>query len=401
MDKRINSKLRLSIPHNWQKDLFEGIDLSRVGEFYGKLEEDIVGGGRASNISTPVTRGLVKREIRKIHSKGIKFNYLLNSSCLDNQELSVSLQKKLLKLLDWLKDSGVDSVTVTLPFILEFIKANYHDFKINVSTMAHVDTPDKAKFWEDSGAAKITLSEITVNRNFSLIEKIRKSVRCELQLIANNGCLFNCPFTFSHGLLCSHASQTGHVLSGFAIDFYRIMCTSLRIKDPANFIRADWIRPEDLSFYEDLGINSIKIVNRGMSTQAIKRIVDAYTIESYEGNLLDLLPGPSKNISIKKMNPIRLMRYFFRPQLFNIFELNSIRSIFNDGFIYVDNRTLNGFLPSLQDKGCGINACGNCNFCKETADRVVKIDPNRIAQAEKEAGALVDKLVSGEFFHYF
>jgi hypothetical protein len=95
------------------------------------------------------------------------------------------------------------------------------------------------------------------------------------------------------------------------------------------------------------------------------------------------------------------LRYFFRPQLFNIFELNSIRSIFNEGFIYVDNRKLDGFLISLQDKNCGKRSCDNCNFCKETADKVIKIDPSRMAQAGKEAGALVDKLVSGEFFHYF
>lgn len=393
--------MKLSIPHNWQRDLIDNVDLTYVDEFYGKLDEDVLGGGRSSNICPPVSRRTVQNEIQKLHKRGLKFNYLLNSTCLDNQELSNFMQRRLRKLLDWLERLSVDSITISLPYLSGFIKKNYPRFKINVSTMAGVDNPDNAKFWEDLGVAKITLHEVSVNRNFELIRKIRKAVKCELQLIANNGCLYNCPFTAHHGLLSSHASQTGHILRGFIIDFYRIMCSYMRLKEPVNFIRADWIRPEDIHYYEDLGIDSIKIVNRGMPTEMLKNITKAYTQRKYEGNLLDLLPSPSKNINFNKSNLFYLFKFFFRPRLVNIFELIKVKKAFKENAIYIDNRELNGFLESLQDKNCALRFCGDCGWCKEVADKVIKVDKEEIEELIKENKELIDELVSGKLFMYF
>ncbi|MBL7197046.1 MAG: U32 family peptidase [Candidatus Omnitrophica bacterium] len=392
--------MRLSVPHNWQEDLLESLDLSFIEEFYGKLEKDVIGGGRSANISPPVSRKTLKREVQKIHQKGLKFNYLLNSNCIDNRELLPSVQRRLSRLLDWLKDLSVDSLTVSLPFILLFTKKRYPEFRLSVSTMAGVDTPDKAKYWEDLGVSKITLDEVNVNRDFKLIRRIKKAVKCKLQLIANNGCLHNCPFTVYHGLLCSHASQQGHRSQCFVIDFYRIMCSYLRVKEPVNFIRADWIRPEDLAHYEDLGIDSIKIVNRGMATSALKNIVAAYSRRKYEGNLLDLLPSPAKNLNIEKPRLFHLFRYFFHPWKVNIFKLLKLKNAFKEDVVFIDNRELDGFLSSLQDKDCNMNSCVDCGWCAETANRAVKINSEKIKKSLKSHRELIDEFISGKFFKY-
>lgn len=395
--------MKISAPHNWQHDLIDNVDLSCIGDFYGKLSADILGGGRASSICVPVSKIKVKQEIKRIHNQGLKFNYLLNSNCLGNQELSFQTQKQISKLLDWLCDIAVDSVTVSMPYILLFIKKNYPNFKICVSTMANVDCPDKAKFWEDLGANKITLYEVTVNRNFELINKIRKKVRCQLQLIVNNGCLRDCPSTVCHSLLGSHSSQEKHISKGFAIDFYMIMCGYDKLKDPVNLISADWIRPEDICYYEDLGIDWIKIVNRGLSTCALKNIINAYTQRKYKGNLLDLLPSPSKSINYGKSHIPHLFKFFFHPFLINIFKLPKIKKVFSniENIFYIDNNKLNGFLVSLQDKNCISKLCNDCNWCKKIADEVIKIDTKRINQAIEERKELIDQLVSGRSFKYF
>jgi len=392
--------MKLSIPSNWQNDLVGSLNLSNVDEFYGKLNSDILGGGRPSNISPYVSKNKIQEEIQKIHQKGCRFNYLLNSTCLDNQELSIFFQKKILKLLDSLTKINVDSVTVSLVSVLKIIKNKYPQLKINVSTMAQVDTPDKARFWEDLGAEKITLYEVSVNRNFELLKKIRKATNCKLQLIANNGCLHECPFTVNHGLLCSHASQRNHVSKGFVLDFYRIFCSYLRIKDPVNFIRADWIRPEDIRYYEDLGIDSIKLVNRGMTTDALKNIVNAYSNREYDGNLMDLFPSPSKNLNFNKRNLWHIFYYFFHPKLVNIFKLLKIKNMFDylEKSVYIDNKKLNGFLLSLQDKNCGSTLCDNCLFCKKITDQAVKInvDLNVVKKIEE----VINDFISGNLFRY-
>ena len=134
-------KIKFSIPHNWQSDLIKTIDLTYVSEFYGKLSVDVVGGGRSSNICLPVSRRAVAEEIKRIHSKGLKFNYLLNATCLDNKELSFFYKRDLRRLLNWLQKLSVDSITVSLPHILGVIKKSYPNFKIYVSTSFKVNMP--------------------------------------------------------------------------------------------------------------------------------------------------------------------------------------------------------------------------------------------------------------------
>jgi len=395
------TSIRFSLPHNWQPDLVESLNLDCVEGFYGKLATDIIGGGRASNICPPVSRETINNEIKKIHQKGLVFNYLLNSTCLDNQELYIT--KKLHKFIGWLDQISVDSITVSLPYLFMFIKSNYPRFKISISVMTEVDTPDKAKYWQDLGAEKITLYESKVNRDLDLIRKIRKAVKCKLQLIVNNGCLYDCPVSIFHGFLTSHASQDNHLLRGFAIDFYRIMCTYSKISNPANFLRGDFIRPEDVHLYEELGIDSLKIVNRGMSTQALSRIINAYDAREYKGNLLDLLPTPDKNMNFKKRNLFYLAKYFFRPGLVNIFNLVKLKNIFSSIWdnIYIDNVKLDGFLQKLQEKGCNRRICSECKWCAEVASKVVVMDTEKAEQAVRENKELIDKLVSGDFFRYF
>lgn len=392
----------LSVPHNWQPDLVDSLKIKDIAEFYGKLDVDILGGGRPSNISPHVSRAFIERQINKIHKRGMVFNYLLNGTCLANTEVSGPMRKELLFLFDWLEGLSVEAITISMPYLSGFIKKHYPRFLLNVSTMAQVDSPDKAKFWEDLGAKKITLYEVNVNRNFDLIVKIRRAVKCELQLIVNNGCLYNCPLTLYHGLLCSHASQKGHALRGFIIDFYRIFCSYLRAKDPVNFIRADWIRPEDTHYYESLGIDSLKIVNRGMSTGAIRGIVTAYSDRSYEGNLLDLLPSPDKNINFNRVNPWYLLKFFLRPQLVNVFKLIKMKKLFTSikDNIYIDNKKLDGFILSLQNKKCDLMLCDKCQWCAHIAAETVMVDSAKTYEASRHMEEFIEECTSGKLFKY-
>lgn len=392
--------MQLVVPANWQRDLVERLDLSHVEGFYGKLDSDIVGGGRPSNICPPVSKNILKREIKKIHERRLAFDYLLNAICMDNQELLSSTQAEIVRLLDLLRHLQVDSVTVSLPYLFGFIKRHFPHFRINVSAMAQVDSPDKAKYWEDMGASKITLCNVTVNRNFKLIEDIRGAVKCKLQLIANNGCLYNCPFAIPHALFASHASQKKHVSSGYALDYYRFKCTLFRLNDLTNFIRADWIRPEDLPYYEGLGINSIKLVYRGMTTEALTRIVQAYSQQRYDGNLLDLLPTPLKNINIFGNNIFYFLKYFFHPCKVNIFKLAGLRKKIGDYNIYIDNNKLGGFIEALQEKNCDMRSCQDCDWCREVASRVIRVDPAHLNAAAKQTGDVLREIESGQIYNY-
>lgn len=61
--------MNLSIPINWQNDFLEKVNTKKVSDVYGKLEKDIIGGGRPSSISVSITKRILKNYVIKIHKK--------------------------------------------------------------------------------------------------------------------------------------------------------------------------------------------------------------------------------------------------------------------------------------------------------------------------------------------
>jgi collagenase-like PrtC family protease len=394
--------MKISVPTNWDVSLLEKINNEKVDEVYGKLARDAVGGGRISFILPHATRKQVASYVRKTHRRRLKFNYLLNGTCLGNIEWSRKGQTSINRLLGWLDDIGVDSVTVSMSYLLQLIKARYPRFKVSVSTQAGVGSLKEAQFWQDMGADRITLSVHKVNRDFKLLEALRRNLKCELQLIANLQCLKNCPFWFYHGNISSHDSQTGILNKKFTIDYSFIMCSYLRLRDPAEFIRSGWIRPEDVHYYEDLGIDRIKLVNRTMATQTIVKIVEAYVNQRHEGNLMDLFSDPAKTFISQKNNIWRKLKYLFHPFSINIFKLMEARKLIGDTGLYIEHRALDGFLEYfLKNGNCNIRSCVECGYCGRVAKKAVKI-VNRQSYEEllKKYESFLESLISGGIFRY-
>ena len=387
--------MKLSIPFNGQSDLLEKLDKQKVTEIYGKLTQDLMGGGRASCINPYVSKKKLSSCVKDTHKSGLTFNYLLNASCLGNKEWIRSGQNRLKGLLDWLASLEVDTITVASPYLAELIKKRYH-FKITVSSITQIHSVAQVKMWEEFGADEIALSQIDVNRNFPLLREIRKNIKCKIKLVANEDCLFHCPNYFYHTNVSAHASQ--NTLGNYFLDYCRISCRLKRISEPINFIRASWIRPEDAPYYEEAGVDVLKIIDRGMTTEAIVRIVKAYTENRYDGNLLDLLPHPSINLSVAKSDVISRIRYFFRPFYVNVFKLYQIKSIMNDFDVYIDNRALDGFIEFFLKDNCELRSCQACGYCEKAAERSVKINRESAEKSRRLHRAFLDKLISGDIF---
>lgn len=393
--------MKLTIPTNWQDDLLKKIKRPDVHAIYGKLDRDFVGGGRASCVLNKIAKNNAKLHIHKIHEEGLKFHYLLNASCMGNKEWTRKGQKKLGRLLDWLSEIKVDGVVVASPYLAQHIKLKYRHFVISVSCFANVNSIEKAKFWEDLGVSVITLSHIEVNRNFRLLGQIRDKVNCKLQLIANDGCIHSCPLFFYHNNISSHASQTTEPLGNFMFDYCYLMCRYKRIVDPTYFICGTWIRPEDIKYYEDIGIEYFKLTDRTMHTDAIVLIVDAYSKRNYKGNLYDLFVSPSKSLWRKKFNLIHKFKYFFHPFTINFFKILKYGNFTRkDIEVYIDNAQLDGFIDYFLTEDCSYKSCTECGYCQRIAEKVVKIDPQYRQIAIGDYENFLNEIVSGEKFKY-
>lgn len=157
-----------------------------------------------------------------------------------------------------------------------------------------------------------------------------------------------------------------------------------------NYIRAVWIRPEDLGIYESLGYRDFKLLERNAPTEVMVRRVKAYAERRYEGNLLDLIQPYAYR---SRDHPKRYWgggllwnaRYFLRPFLVNPKRLLKLRRLAErrgmlrpplEQGVFIDNRKLDGFLASFPQEGCAAKDCASCRYCFEWAARVVQIDPS-------------------------
>ncbi len=394
--------MKLSVATNFQGDLIPRIariKRNSIIELYGKLSSDFVGGGRGSYLLPGVTKGKVERYVEEAHQNGIKFNYLLNAACLDNKEFTMQGQKKLRQLLDWLVDIKVDLVTVAIPYLLEFIKMRHPQLKVCISLYAGVDTIEKLKYWENLGADIIILSP-NINRKIRLLKDIVKCKKCEIELIANFACLYDCPYRFYHSVFQSHASQGGHVLHGFAIDYCILSCSYARINNPTEIIRSPWIRPEDIDYYKDIGIDRFKLIDRTKSAEKTLSIVNAYTNKYYEGNLVDLLPN-FHAIGQAKVSLFHKIKFFFHPFSVNIFRLKRMKGLLSEFKFYIDNRKLDGFLKHFIDKDCSLVTCQDCGYCEKIAKEIVMIEPGYQNRTLNKLKRAKDELVSGRLYRYF
>ena len=390
--------MKFSIPTNWQSDLLSHFKNTEVKELYGKLASDFIGGGKHSFQVPFVFKKQAEKHIKDIHVAGLEFNYLLNATCLNNLEWTIRGQRKIRAILDWLMDLKVEGVTVAIPYLVKFIKKNYPKIRVYLSTLSGTDMYARVKYWHDLGVDRITLLNVDINRNFPLLRRITREISCEFNLVANVNCLYHCPFYLYHGLQASHSSQSGHRMRGFVIDYCRISCRYRQIANVREFIRSSWIRPEDVKIYEDIGIDYLKIIDRGMTTFWISRITGAYLNRRYDGNLMDLFPDPSKTMVFNGLNLWHKFKYFFHPGFVDVFKLIKMRKLLIEPNIFIDNRALDGFISFFLDHDCEATTCEECGYCGRVAGQVVKIDVIERKEVMERYEKCLSGIISGELF---
>ncbi|MFH1131327.1 MAG: U32 family peptidase [Pseudomonadota bacterium] len=405
--------MKLSVACNFDETLLLGLAQYPVYEIYGKLTADYFGGGRPSFYLPEVNRADLERYVQETHSCGIQFNYLLNASSMENREFTREGQKKIEELLEWIDGIGVDSVTVANPFFLHLVKVRHPRIKVRVSSHRYTDNARKVRFWVDNGADYIVVSEVNVHREFKVLHAMKEAARgVELQLIVNNWCRQDCAIAGNHAVALSNASRTNS--KGFPLDYCSVVCNELRLREPVNYLRANWIRPEDLSLYEKMGYENFKIVERNTPTTILLSRVKAYSERRYDGNLLDLVQNyayPIESFAEKAKDAYsyrRMLKYFMKPLTVNLIKFQKLIDFGRSASVLyprvgpnpvqIDNRSLDGFIDRFKEQGCLDLDCEACRYCHEWADRVVKIDDTWRGRMEPIFADLLQEIDGGGFW---
>ncbi len=381
---------------NWDTSLLEGIKGYAPLELFGGMPGSPVAGGRASFVAPEATPEEVEQYIKSTHEIGHRFNFLLNASCLDNREYRRDEYGKILDHIAWVESTGADSVTVTIPYLIQIIKKRFPGLKVYVSSWARVENVRKAQYFADMGADSIVLSE-EVTRDFRSLEAIRKAVDCRLIVIANPGCLYGCPRSYYHANVMTHGSQGGHESEGFLVDHCYFSCTMEKVKNPVELVKIRWIRPEDIEDYEMAGVDALKIIDRYKTTEVLLGYLKAYTERKYDGNIVDLLNLPKK----KAFLPANI-KYIVRDEYINtekLMEFADITDFSVSEHLVLDNGKIPAnFLSFFKTKDCAISDCAECGFCEMIARKALSIDTEALSGQAAKYAELLDSLVSGEIY---
>ena len=373
--------MQLLVPTNWDPDLI--LPLSKLEadvQLYGVLPTSMVGSGGSGPENIRMVANQVEEYIEQAHSVGLKFDYLLNAPSMGNMEWDENTHQELLEHLSWISSIGADSVTVSIPYLIELIKSQFPQLKVRVSTIAHVSSVARAKALESLGADSITL-DINVNRDFSVLKGIREAVNCEVSVLMNNLCLYQCPYEYYHHDTLGHASQKCNALNGYYEDYCVVRCTLDRLRDISENIKCRWVRPEDIHVYEEIGIDMFKISGRSMPTERIFNAARAYASRHYEGNLYDIL-----NVLTPKIG----------------FVNGGLPGATNNGIgappkLYIDNQALEGFLDFSKKQNC-LSGCAHCDYCQRIANKVIRFDRDEVDEYIAALTAALDNLSNSKIF---
>lgn len=315
-----------------------------VSEVYGQMTDYAPGlGGRDYQDLPQVSKSELEKYVKYCNAHGIEFNYVLNGSCMGNQEFDADFHPKFSAFLSELYEMGIRTLTIALTSLLEIIKHHPYPFHVKISVINNITTVNEAKSFFDLGADRVVLSE-SLNRSVYQLQKIASVCGDQTEIIVNSMCKKNCVYRMAHYNQTTHDSMAGD--SKKIRTYYKHRCLMDRAKELGNLAKLCWIRPEDIPKYHALGISNFKIQGRQHAYRGDPvRTAEIYMKENYDGDLLQLL------------------------ELF--FPLHSFHFPLN-------NKQMDGFIDPffIYPDWCK-DDCESCHYCRDAVAKAVDLNKAR------------------------
>lgn len=324
-----------------------------IKEVYGAKKEDIIGNLRPSFSLKYVSDDTLQEYITKLHNNGIEFNYVINSTVSDGREYSDAGRESIVNFISRLLELGVDSFTITSSYYMRLIKNHFPNININASICNEIDNVQKAKEFENAGANVLVLNR-DVNRNFRMIRAIRESASSEIKVLCTTPCVYRCADVHYHSNLSSTLSNNLQKYMPIdeenSISHTSVNCMRKKLVHLEENIKSPWVRPEDMKYYEEIGVSFFKIDGRDRTAEYNLEVVEAYLNQEYDGNLL------------------YLMKIGY-PRYISLIESGKSRDYLRLG---IDNRELDEFIKPFVDGNISCDyGCDKCGYCKSFSSKIV------------------------------
>ena len=234
----------------------------------------------------------LKRDLKRLRGAGVRLDLLLNANCYGAEAMSVALERRIAAIVEKLDSWGCrpEVCTAASPFVARTLKAIAPDIEIRASVNMRLTTLQAFRYLAP------LFDSYYIGRDVQRsLETVRRfSGWChdngkKLCMLANSGCLRNCPWQTYHDNLIAHSDAA--MKAGNVKGWNPHLCWTL-YRDRGNFaeiLKATWVRPEDMHHYEGL-VDVAKLATRQHANPDM--LISAYERGTFEGNLLDLFePG--------------------------------------------------------------------------------------------------------------
>jgi hypothetical protein len=290
----------------------------------------------------PLRKKLVD-DLKFCRSKGLALDLLVNATCYGDTALTPVQREEYFGHLKELSSFGLmpEIVTTTSPYIATITKKFDASVDRRASVNMRLNSTLAMEYVAETFDSFYICRDLqrdlpTVKMFAEWGEKNGKKI-C---MLANSGCLRNCPWQTFHETLLAHDFRhiQGEIMK---LNMPSTLCVGIvQSKQYEEILRASWIRPEDLYRYEPY-VSVFKLSTREADRPDL--ILKAYTSRSFNGDLLLLLdPGFS---------------FLVRP---NVFVNKAFPKEWSEGKI----------------AGKCASNCTHCGKCTEVLNLVLKRSPN-------------------------
>ena len=304
---------------------------------------------RAKVYNNPDDESRIAADLKYCREHGMKLDILANATCYGDKAYTEEQRLQIVGIIKHLDEMGLypEIITTTSPYIAKVFKVNFPDIEVRASVNMRLRNTLALEYLAPLYDSYYICRD--VQRDLPTFRKMAawcKDHGKKLCMLANSGCVRNCPWQVFHETLLSH---------NFAEKFHEmdylqtgLVCNEIfsRRKKVEEFLRCTWIRPEDIHVFEPY-LETIKLSTR--EAKFPLEIAEAYVNASYDGNLLHL------------MDPYH--GYGFRPNR-------------------VDNKSFPADWVTSGIAGKCADNCTHCGKCEQILKQVTKYDLNPTARLD-------------------
>ena len=238
---------------------------------------------------TAARRAQIISDLKWARENGIELDAIFNANCYGDIAMTETLANHVTGVIREMDRENLfpEHLTTTSPFIATVVKKEFPAIKVRFSINMDISTQNALKYVDS------LCDEFYAGRNaHRSLEYVKKMGAWAAEhgkmmgIQVNPGCLRNCPYHTFHNNLHGH-NRIGQSEAAAKFNFSNFLCRDVYERgDYEEFLRAIWIRPEDLPMYEPY-VGVVKLATRRHPHP--EKIIAAYADCSYDGDIADIV----------------------------------------------------------------------------------------------------------------